>query len=391
MKTPFTLFIFISFPFFLHAQGIFVPGYFINNQGERIDCLVKDEDWKNTPRGFDWKTGPDAGVQRAEMEEVAEFGLEDRLRFVRAEVDIDRSSDADERLDNQRAPQWVKDTVFLEQLLEGEADLFQYRDNILYRFFYRKADGPIQQLVYKRYFAEVGKIATNNRFRQQLWVDLNCRGRDVNDIQVRYEKASLRRYFRDYNQCAAGGYTEYRGPNPRKPWRIRLTPGMDVTSLTLMPSRIFGYDSDFGTQNNFRMGLEGEYFLPVTNDRWSVVGELVYQQFSGTDTTLRDVATIDYKSVELYLGGRFNYRFADQVKGFVGLLYSPPFTVNTGSIQYENLDAIELQPVHAAAAEMGIEIWRLRLSGRLQTRRKITRFWDDNYNKYTVILGIRLY
>ena len=45
--------LFLSFIGFTQIR--FEKGYFITNYGKRIDCFIKDIDWKNNPTKFDYK------------------------------------------------------------------------------------------------------------------------------------------------------------------------------------------------------------------------------------------------------------------------------------------------------------------------------------------------
>lgn len=52
-KAPLLLVIFFSVK--VCAQVTFEPGFLINNNGERIDCLIQDEGWWNNPEAFTYR------------------------------------------------------------------------------------------------------------------------------------------------------------------------------------------------------------------------------------------------------------------------------------------------------------------------------------------------
>lgn len=39
----------------IFAQTKFEKGYFITTKGNRVDCLIKNEDWLNIPSKIDYK------------------------------------------------------------------------------------------------------------------------------------------------------------------------------------------------------------------------------------------------------------------------------------------------------------------------------------------------
>jgi|GEM_PF-1706580 len=209
-----------------YSQVSYYPGYFITNNGDRIECLIKDDDWKTNPKEFYYKYsfGAEKGIKS--IEEVKEFGVtaeENRVKFIRALVYLDRSSDDENKLTTDRLSTWTQEELFLEVLLEGDANLYLLQDKNLTRFFFNTiSQDSIQQLVYKRYILEEDPqklvrimregswvIKTDNTFRQQLNLMVNCGGQLAKRLNsLRYTREHLTRYFEAYNeQC--NSYSNY--------------------------------------------------------------------------------------------------------------------------------------------------------------------------------------
>ena len=136
------------------SQIVFEKGYFIDESNQRIECLVRNVDWRNNPTEFEYKMSEDSDLLRASIGTVTEFGVDNVSKWVRATVDIDQSGDGLNDLSKERNPVFEEKRVFLKVLIEGKASLFLFREGNLTRFFYRKDDSEIRQLVYKRYFIE---------------------------------------------------------------------------------------------------------------------------------------------------------------------------------------------------------------------------------------------
>ncbi len=51
MKNLLLLVMLLSFSF-LNAQNNFEEGYYIDNSGNKINCLIKNLDWKNSPESI---------------------------------------------------------------------------------------------------------------------------------------------------------------------------------------------------------------------------------------------------------------------------------------------------------------------------------------------------
>src|SRR5690606_25081600 len=132
------------------SQIVFEKGYFIDESNQRIECLVRNVDWRNNPTEFEYKMSEDSDLLRASIGTVTEFGVDNVSKWVRATVDIDQSGDGLNDLSKERNPVFEEKRVFLKVLIEGKASLFLFREGNLTRFFYRKDDSEIRQLVYKR-------------------------------------------------------------------------------------------------------------------------------------------------------------------------------------------------------------------------------------------------
>ena len=82
----------LTFGLSSYAQIIFEAGYFIKNNGEKVDCLIKNVDWKNNPTKFQYKRSKDSDSQTATVQDVREFGIGDNTKYQRYTVAIDRST-----------------------------------------------------------------------------------------------------------------------------------------------------------------------------------------------------------------------------------------------------------------------------------------------------------
>jgi len=167
MKTYFNttlLFLFI-FSITGFAQINLEKGYFINNQGVKTECLIKNNDWRNNPVKFEYKIKEEDKSNIKTVELIKEFSVVGKFKFIRVTVDIDRSSSYIEDLSDKRQPQFKSEVFFLKELVSGEASLYQYVDNGLIRYFYSTNNSNIKQLVYKEYVDKYNFSKENNMFK----------------------------------------------------------------------------------------------------------------------------------------------------------------------------------------------------------------------------------
>jgi len=134
------------------AQIKFEKGYFIDTDGKRTECLARNVDWAFNPSFFDYKIDANSPRLRKNVNEVREFAIEHRVKYIAAKVRIDRSSDAmdDNEISISFNPEWKDERIFLKAMVEGDVSLYSYEEQHFLRFFYRIKTGALEQLVYKR-------------------------------------------------------------------------------------------------------------------------------------------------------------------------------------------------------------------------------------------------
>src|ERR1039457_6966491 len=154
------------------GQSKYEQGYFINNNDQKIDCLIKKTAWRKNPSGFHYRLNGNDSTGKGTLENAKEFGLQGGPTFIRFLVNIDRSSEETDHISTLRNPIWTQEQLFLKLLVKGRASLYSYEEGNLTRFFYSTGDSTPQQLIHKSYIYYLSYIDINNDFRQQLRKDV---------------------------------------------------------------------------------------------------------------------------------------------------------------------------------------------------------------------------
>jgi len=68
------LFVFLSTT--LIAQIHYEKGYFESNDGNKTQCLIKNEDWYKTPNEFKYKLLTDNDIQVKKIDDIKEFAID---------------------------------------------------------------------------------------------------------------------------------------------------------------------------------------------------------------------------------------------------------------------------------------------------------------------------
>jgi hypothetical protein len=210
MKKQLLTFTLLSFLIFKsYAQVLFEKGYYINNSNERIECLIKNYDWKNNPTYFEFKLAQNASIEKAVIQNTKEFGIYDVSKFIRASINIDRSNSSLNKFDSKESPNFNQEQLFLKIIIEGKGSLFFYEDENLTRFFFSVNESEIEQLIYKEYLLD-NKITQNNRFKLQLYEALKCSIMSTNDFKnINYNGKDLSKLFIKYNNCVDSKYVSF--------------------------------------------------------------------------------------------------------------------------------------------------------------------------------------
>ncbi len=297
---------FLLFTTLVRAQSEFEPGYLVTSEGERKAVEIYNYDWSDNPTSFRYRTSADS-VFRAEIGEVREFGLDDgRFRYLRATVPIDQSEDQDWELSTSETPEYREQTVFLEWLVDGEADLLYWQDDDLRRFFFRVGPEPIQPLISRRY-RQGQLIFEQTTYRGQLRSEVNC---DINDRELRvlaYSRKNLTAYFRGYNACRGVDFVvASRQPEGRRV-SVNLRAGGSYSGGRMLLSNGIGghVTKTIEYTPAPRLGLEVEMMLPFLNNRWAVIGEMYYRRLT-TNSSMesREKVAIHLRSVNFPVGVR---------------------------------------------------------------------------------------
>lgn len=389
-----------------YSQIIFEKGYFINESNSKTECLIKNIDWKNNPTEFEYRLSPNEPVQKASINTVKEFGINNVSKYIRTKTNIDRSSEQIEKMSSERDPLFQEELLFLKVLIEGKASLFHYNDGNLTRFFYEANGSGINQLVYKKYLI-ADKVSENNEFKQQLFQQLKCEGIGIDEIRrLKYSKRDLEKLFIKYNECISHNYINFNPKQKSDLFNLTIRPGINYSSLEIQNS-LTGLDyTDFGSKAGIRLGVEAEFILPFNKNKWSLIFEPTYQQYKSEQseesiTVLGGVviSKVDYKSIEFPVGLRHHLYLNDRSKLFANVSYVFSYdrksTINFLRKDNSMLSSLDIKANPAVAFGLGYKYKdKYGVEMRYGTRRNILggySYWNSYFNTISVAFGYSLF
>jgi hypothetical protein len=394
----------ILFNFESYSQIFFEKGYIIADDNQKTECLIKNIDWKNNPTEIEYKLSQNSEIQKGIIQNIKEFGIYGTSKYIKSKVKIDRSSDNINYMTSDPNPIFQDEQLFLKILTEGNASLLYYENGNLIRFFYKKDNSDVIQLVYKNYLIN-DNITKNNYFKQQLFNELKCPAINLENIKsINYTKIDLIRLFIKYNECTNSSYRNYDLLQKKHLFKLSIKPGLNLSSLNVKNSQADFLNSNFRNKLGLRFGVEAEFILPFNKNKWGIIVEPTYQYFkSENKKETKDVSggiiisNIDYKSIELPFGIRHYFYLNEKSKVFINLFYVIDFSLNS-SIKITRTDntVLNLSDINSRrnfALGFGYKNKdRYSIELRYYTNREILDnyiFSNSDYKTTSLILGYR--
>ncbi len=395
MKRIYTCLLLMVLSFNGTAQIRFEPGYFIDNHGQRTDCLIKNVDWKNNPVSFFYKTSEEAQPLKAVIDSVMEFGVPGTSKYIRVSVDIDRSVDVITEMSSVRNPVYTREVLFLKVLVEGKAVLYSYTDVNLVRYFYTCDTSGIKQLTYKTYKTPEFKIGINNDFRQQLWLTLKCPDISMDGISnTGYNKNDLVRLFNKYNNCFNSKSITIESPKKKDLFNLNIRPGVCFSSLSITNSLTPVRDAAFNSRPGFILGIEAEFVMPFLRNKWSVIMEPGIMFLNTGKEIENDRFDVEYKSLEVPIGIRHYFFLNDNTRIFINASLNLNTAIESG-IYFKTGSKLRIESMENLTVGAGCKYnSRYSIEVRYGFNRNILlnyRYWNSEYKSFSVILGYTLF
>ena len=402
----------LSFSIVSFSQSNYEAGYFIDNQNKMSSVFIKNNDWNDNPTEFKYKTSLESDeVLLADINMVKAFGIGEYIKYEKFSVDIDQSSSRHNKLSTTNEPEYLNQTVFLEQLVEGDADLFFYHDNDKNRFFLRIGDESLMPLVYKKYRVTNSSFGTNSLFKKQIYDGLKCETITLDETRkLRYTKDNLIAIVSQYNMCKSSVSKTYENPNKKLDFNLTVKAGYFNSSLDIVyDGGITSTDrqsADLGSQGSVRIAAEFEYMFSPKTKSWSVFIETGYQSYKSATTVYyesvieanrRQDVMVDYKYIDVPIGIRRYFFISEKSKIFVNASYTIVFDLSDQIEYSENPGVVNLDINSTPNLGFGLGFEydnTINIEARLNTKRDITNSYsivEGRYYSAGIVLGYKIF
>lgn len=392
-KIPFFLFLFFTIPFY--SQITFEKGYYIDNNNNKISCLIKNLDWANNPTELLYKIEEQGSLKSIFIEDIKEFGIDNESKYERFNVEIDRSSEEIREMKYENYPIFKNEMLLLKVLVEGKATLYEYNSANLTRFFFKTDSSPISQLIYKSYKISETQIGKNNQFRQQLWNALKCDNMFIEEAEnLSYKQDDLFNFFIKFNKCSNSEFIDFKNKRKKDLFNLNIRPGITNSSLSIANQSSYNFDNKTG----FRLGLEAEFVLSFNKNKWAIIVEPTYHNFKTEMTQNGLTSKIDYKTVEFPLGLRYYMFLNNNSKFFANAQYVIAHVVNStayfGDNKYKN-NEMEIVPNSSLYMGLGYKYQnKYSAEFRMNFKKNILEsyfFETSTYRSFSLVFGYTIF
>lgn len=296
MKKFLLLPLFLLLNFSVYSQAVFEPGYFINNEGVRIDCLIKQTDKAENLNQIEYRLSENAETKVASIKEVKEFEmLNTSSKYQRHTVKLDKFSNAINELTTEMNPTFTEEEVFLKVLVDGQASLYSFAGQKGVEIYFYSVNGSdIEQLVFRKYMTDEQLVKFNIQYKYQLLNGLKCEAITMDDFEkLKYVSKSLSKLIVKYNECVQSPYVSYGTKTKKGTVYLAVKLGANKSNLNLHQYLALGSNSSNPTGNSYlsqrtsyqdispQFGLELAYKLPFNQNKWTIFLEPTLQLHSG--------------------------------------------------------------------------------------------------------------
>ncbi|GGF02929.1 hypothetical protein SAMN05443634_11153 [Chishuiella changwenlii] len=392
----------VCFGIISFAQTRFEEGYIINNKNERKEVLIKNVDWLNNPQSFEYKLDENSKIETETVNNVKEFGVIGKSIYVSSTVLIDYSSEDIKNLSGDINPEFREETLFLKQLVKGEANLYKYRKGERIRYFFNSTDHPeIEQLVYKMYQPYVNRIDYNKFYRTQILTNFKCASITKNLLgKVEYNDKNLTELFETINNCNNSNveFVDKAKKNNVK-FHLNVRPRVNLNQLTIDKNNFDFQSTKFDRAASFGIGLELELTLPFNNDKWSAIVEPNFVSYKADSeriapvTDIKSKWSVDYKAIDVVVGIRHYFFLNSQSKIFINGMFVPTFAFNSALTFERNNTTTEIEIGKGFNYGAGIGYTFNKFTGEVRYISDIKRKDDigNSYNNISFIIGYNLF
>ena len=388
----------------LAAQIAFKPGYLITNKGVKKECLLKNAGIENSGKKYLYKYSSSDSVQWVDLKKVKEFGVYNKNRFIRSEIELDNSSNQIKHLkDTLNHQRLEKGYAFLQEVISSEhASLYSFLHEGNEYFFYKKKNSNIENLIFKKYVKQIAsglesEVYYDNRYQKQLELNLPCSAKTQ---RLSYSRRPLVRYFRTYIK-ENNGELQTETKKQEGKFLVKANAGVNFSSYSMEDKKKLS-KHNFSNESGLTIGLTAEYLFPFNRNKWGLFAGVYYADITSYYTNSTNSGTnlpnseLELKDISIPFGIvhyiHFNKQFRFFLKGGVNASFYK------GGKTFEIGEADKSDQLRDSAVNLifgaGFNYGRFQAEASYFIPRNLislTDIYDSEFNQLNITVGFTLF
>ena len=388
------IFILLLFPTSVFCQTRFTEGYVIDNEGNRIDCLLMNRKIENKGEGYTIKFYDKDEYERINIRKYKEFGIPGKSKFVRSKIRLDVSDDRIKTLiDTLNHAVIQEGDAYLQELIgSNEAALYYFFFQGKEYFFFRVGDSGITLLVHKKYRIELlndqtTKVLLDNRYKRQLEEYLRC---SKNVKTLSYTRNSLLKYFKAYHQ-ENDIHTDLEGNFDKAIFSARLSGSLNQHLLSIDEANTELVD--FDRRPSFGFGTEIEYMFAFNRNKFGLFAECNYSSFNSISSPDNSdlVFEISYRAIDFPFGIVYKVNLSERSKIYLKVGGAPNLIMEGSSFSlYRPENNYSLRNSTNFLLAGGYSYGPISIEARSYFKRNLTTpTRESEFEQYSLKLGLR--
>ena len=307
----------------------------------------------------------DKNIIENDVSLVKSFELENGERYVRFQLQIDKSSDKINSYSNVREPEYINKTFFAKELIIGDLSLYEYSTTDYTRYIIQNIKGGAEQLVYKPYRPATTEIIYNNDYKKQIPKFINCKSTDLGFLQtLKHNQKDLINIILKNNICVDTNYKIKERKIIKGDINLNFNVRGNYTTLSMNQDNEFLFE--FEPKFTFGVGIELEYIFPVNNKKWAVIVEPSYSRFTSTSSLqmfnfvgatnsqfIVDNVLIEVNNLDIAIGVRHYLINKGNNKMFINLSHITNIPVGDSFIQRRLFSGYKLNQINYTNFSIG--------------------------------------
>ncbi|QMU28533.1 porin family protein [Adhaeribacter radiodurans] len=297
-----------------YAQKNYVKGYIILPSQDTLSGLIDDQNWERNPDFIYFKKNIESEKQRFGISQIMGFGAETGNSYRRSVVQVDATPTRVEELLLIAKPKIRTDTVFLQELVKGNVNLYHLSDaNHKTHFFIQIKNNAIKELIQRNYLVTKNRqqfLGTYNQYKDQLQYTYltECASLVPLIKNTTYTKFALTTLIEKYNTCLNPvSEAEFKTALDKHELKFNIVAGANSTRYTFKGERNkYLTDTKFDWQSNPMVGLAFQVLLPQNRQKWSIYNEVTWKKnYTKSKYRLKDGFTDESGTVTIkadYIG-----------------------------------------------------------------------------------------